>query len=706
MCTSVLKFSFLVKSQSVFNHLFRVKIISTISPIIFLVGLQPSQAQKQNVDSLLTILQAAKADTSRVKLLNKISDVYLYTKPEKSIEYAKQGLALSEKIEYKEGQSICLRNLGIAYCQIGKFDSAMVFFEKCHTIEMILKDSIGIANTCNNMGIIHLQYGDHKKAMALYKRASTIYASHNEKSKLAMGYNNIGNIYKDQAEYSIALEYYLKAYKVYEEEKNEKDIGNLLINISHLYISLKQYEKAKQYALDSKKKFVKANNLFGVGEALYALSFAYSEEGNFENTVKYLNEAKTIFDGMHALYYQTVINDALGTTYHKHGENEKALRYFNTSLPIAQKIGDRQLISTLYGNVGAVYSDKGDFRKALEYMRKSEKMLNEINDKQTLVEISESFICLYARMNQPDSVRKYLTKYKQLSDTIFNEQNTRAIAEMQTKYETEKKDKEILVLNLEAEKKKNTIWAIAAGSGVLLVVLLSGFVVFRNKKKREQAVLLQMVSETDMKALRAQLNPHFIFNCIQTINGLLSELKIQESKTCLDQFSNLTRSVLENSKKREIPLSAELETLRLYMDLENMRFANPFQYEFVIEPSIDPETTLVPPLILQPFVENSIKHGFRDHEKPGQLKIEIHTENESLVCSVEDNGVGRNTVNIKTSSGFKKESLGIKLTEERLDLISKTKKVQSHFSIKDLVDGNNKPDGTRVEMYLPYELSI
>jgi len=210
-----------------------------------------------------------------------------------------------------------------------------------------------------------------------------------------------------------------------------------------------------------------------------------------------------------------------------------------------------------------------------------------------------------------------------------------------------------------------------------------------------------------MKALRSQMNPHFIFNCIHTINGLLNDLKIQESKTCLDQFSNLTRSVLENSKKREIPLSDELETLRRYMDLENMRFAKPFQYTFEIEPGIDPETTLVPPLVLQPFVENAIKHGFRDPEKPGLLKIEICTENDFLICTVEDNGVGRtNTVNIKTTSGFKKESMGIKLTEERLSLISKTKKVQSYFLIKDLVDGNNKSSGTLVKMVLPFELSV
>ena len=210
-----------------------------------------------------------------------------------------------------------------------------------------------------------------------------------------------------------------------------------------------------------------------------------------------------------------------------------------------------------------------------------------------------------------------------------------------------------------------------------------------------------------MKALRSQMNPHFIFNCIHTINRLLDDLKVEESKLYLNKFSALTRSILEDSKKREIPLSKELETLRLYMDLENLRFANPFQYQFIVDSGIDAETTLVPPLILQPFIENSIKHGFRDPEKAGLLKIVICSKDEFLVCSVNDNGIGRaNTFNVKYLSGFKKESLGIKLTEERLELISKTKNVKSFFSIIDLVDENNNSAGTRVEMYLPFELSV
>ena len=743
--------------------------------------LHPTFAQQNKIDSLISVLQTTQIDTSKVNLLYKISNEYLFTKPAKAIEYAQQGLVQSEKVAFKKGQSICLNALGRAYYQIGELDTALVCFEKCYKIVSEIKDSMGIAGVYDNFAIIFIRFGKNDKALELRKKANEIYSNLNKKSSLASGYDWIGTIYKGQGEYSIALEYYLKALKIYEAENDEQSIGYPLLNISSIYRYLKQYEKAKQYALDAKKIFSKAKNQEGIGAAWYRIALIYNEEKDYDNTIDCLLAAKKIFEDTQNTYCQTLVNLLLGTSYHDQGDNDKALSYFNNAMPIALQMGDQNIISVLYQNIATACYDKGDFLKALEYMHKSEKILNEINDKKSLRDISVNFIELYSRINQPDSVVKYLKLYQQLSDTIFNEQNSKSIAEMQTKYETEKKDKEIITLNLEDQTKKNNILLLQninevtnlklqnsaienekntqslilaktehdkqlakieiyklneenqiqaiknekdnkrlitlsfiLGLGILSIISLLSFLNFRNRKKKEKAILNQkaaelgrLVSESDMKALRSQMNPHFIFNCIHTINGLLNELKIQESKTCLNQFSNLTRSVLENSKKKEIPLSDELETLRLYMELENMRFHNSFQYLFEIESDIDLDTTLVPPLILQPFVENSIKHGFSNPEKTGKLTIAIRTENEFLICSVEDNGVGRtNTVNIKTISGFKKESLGIKLTEERLNLISKTKNVKSHFLINDLVDGNNSPSGTLVEMYLPYELSV
>ena len=171
---------------------------------------------------------------------------------------------------------------------------------------------------------------------------------------------------------------------------------------------------------------------------------------------------------------------------------------------------------------------------------------------------------------------------------------------------------------------------------ILIAIVVLGifsilfFLIFRNKQNYEQVILRQRaaesaleVSENYMNALPSQMNSHFIFNCVDTVERLLRDLKIEEAKICLVKFSNLIRTVLENSKKREISLAEEIEVLRLYMDIENLRFEDPFCYDVDIEPDIDATTTLIAPLILQPFVENSIKHGFLNSVKSGHLTIKI-----------------------------------------------------------------------------------
>jgi len=149
----------------------------------------------------------------------------------------------------------------------------------------------------------------------------------------------------------------------------------------------------------------------------------------------------------------------------------------------------------------------------------------------------------------------------------------------------------------------------------------------KNKKEKEKALLQQTAAELNrqlmemhMKAINFQLNPHFIFNCVHSVEYLLKESKTEESIICLRKFSNLTRLMLESMSKQDIPLEQELEIVTAYMDLEQTRSINPFTYAIDLDPAIDVETTMVPPLILQPFIENAIKHGFVDGKETYKIK--------------------------------------------------------------------------------------
>ena len=170
----------------------------------------------------------------------------------------------------------------------------------------------------------------------------------------------------------------------------------------------------------------------------------------------------------------------------------------------------------------------------------------------------------------------------------------------------------------------------------------------------------------------------------------------------LIRFSNLMRLTLENSREKEVSLSRDLSALELYMQLEALRFKNKFQYVIEVDPGIDWESTLIPPMLLQPFVENSIIHGISNKEG-GVIKISVSREGNMIRCVVEDNGEGRkNSVKFKIAQEVKRESLGVKITQERLQIIDKLKKVKTAIFITDLADINNGSSGLRIELLLPF----
>ena len=163
--------------------------------------------------------------------------------------------------------------------------------------------------------------------------------------------------------------------------------------------------------------------------------------------------------------------------------------------------------------------------------------------------------------------------------------------------------------------------------------------------------------------------------------------------------------VLENSREQEIPIENDLAALELYMQLESLRFENGFKYSIEIDPRIDKENTLIPPLMLQPFAENAIVHGISDKED-GLIKINIQTTNNNMIkCIVEDNGCGGATVHA-AEDDKKRKSLGIRITQERLNIINQLKKAKAAVNIFDLKDADNKPRGSRVELLLPLQLAV
>lgn len=227
------------------------------------------------------------------------------------------------------------------------------------------------------------------------------------------------------------------------------------------------------------------------------------------------------------------------------------------------------------------------------------------------------------------------------------------------------------------------------------------------EEKREAQMILmstqQKMTEVEMQALRAQMNPHFIFNCLNSINRYIVKSDQTTASLYLTKFAKLIRLILDNSNSKNVVLTNELEALKLYIEMEALRFDKKFTYEIKVENRVGADTIEVPPLIIQPYVENAIWHGLLHKESNGHLSIRVCMCNETMLeCIIEDNGIGREKAKeLKSKTATSRKSLGMRLTENRLSLLNKHAALNASVEIIDLQNGGNEALGTKVILKIP-----
>ncbi len=244
----------------------------------------------------------------------------------------------------------------------------------------------------------------------------------------------------------------------------------------------------------------------------------------------------------------------------------------------------------------------------------------------------------------------------------------------------------------------------------LVVFLIWRFVQFRINKERkihhEKQRILELQNQMhslEQQALRLQMNPHFIFNSLNSIQSFVIENDTDKAINYLAKFSQLMRLILSSSREIYVPLEDEIKSLSYYLEIERLRFDSKFDYIINVEETIDKEFTEIPPMVIQPYVENAIIHGLLNKKDKGFLSINFFVENAYLKCIVTDNGVGReNAMELKQKSGLQRKSRGMLITQQRLEMLNKQTKQQLSVKIEDLFDENNIASGTRVTIYMPF----
>ncbi|MCP4354254.1 MAG: histidine kinase, partial [Proteobacteria bacterium] len=240
------------------------------------------------------------------------------------------------------------------------------------------------------------------------------------------------------------------------------------------------------------------------------------------------------------------------------------------------------------------------------------------------------------------------------------------------------------------------------GAVALIIIIFLLFNSYRLVQNKAKLRLEKHQAETENRLLRSQMNPHFIFNSLYSIQGFIAKKDTKIAENYLVDFAILIRSILTNSSESFIPLEKELESLELYMKLEQLRFKNKFEFTIDIDESVEEEFILVPPMLIQPFIENSISHGIFPKSGKGNIIIKMKDQGNSLFCSVIDNGIGREeAMKRKENQNKEHKSLAIEITKNRLGLLGKELGVKTSLDIFDLTDDSDKSIGTQVDIAIP-----
>ena len=248
-------------------------------------------------------------------------------------------------------------------------------------------------------------------------------------------------------------------------------------------------------------------------------------------------------------------------------------------------------------------------------------------------------------------------------------------------------------------------WFILSVLALITLIVYSVFLIRLNQLKKEQEKESKMqieIAKNELKALRAQMNPHFLFNSLNSIQHFIMNNKSEEAVYYLNRFAKLMRMILNNSEKTVVTLNEEINALKIYIDLEQMRFSSLFSYEITVDDALDADYEQIPSMLLQPYVENSILHGLVPKDAPGVLKIRFFTKDNFIYVTIEDDGIGRKkAAEIKNQSRKNHASLGMKITNDRLRLLSEVEQLSYTVNFIDLYDVNGSATGTLVEIKWP-----
>lgn len=592
--------------------------------------------------------------------------------PKNTIKERDSLLALLPKLTTDTQRIDVLSLISESYMSIDPALS-MKYMDEAHGLAKKINNKPRIFGTMISLGYRYCAYGESTKSIQILQEAIKLAT---QKSGVAIANTFIGRAFLSQNDFENALKYILLGYNYYNEEwKNGTPTvdgypgANMCMG--EVYLSMGRLDSAYYYLQEAYNAIKKGNkNRFFSFHIPLLLGQVHLQRNEGTIAFKYLQEglqeAQNLSDNVGICEAEL----GLSQYYNNINRSDSMVVYALSAVEIAQKIRTHKTVLDASVLLKSWYQKQNNFHKALYY--------------------NDLAIAAQDSLSSAD-------KIKQSQRLIFQEEQYQQ--------------------SLEAEKTayRNRLMLYGLIAGLCLLGLLAWVLYLNYKRKQKENLLLSnemkfqetafqsKLVETEMTALRAQMNPHFIFNCLNSIKLHTLENKPIVASDYLTKFSKLIRLVLENSRSEKVTLVNELDMLQLYMEMEAMRFKDKMQFKINIEEDLDTHFIEIPPLLLQPYIENAIWHGLMHKEEGGSVILDIETKDEQMLrITITDDGIGRKAAAaLKSKTATNNKSFGLKMTSERIGLINQLYKSDTQVQIEDLTDAAGNALGTRVIIEIP-----
>lgn len=594
-------------------------------------------------------------------------------------------------------------------------DEPIKLATKAVTLSKSIGENHGYSKALDNLGLLNRFKQNYAEAAALHISAYELAVRKGSDTlHRIICANNAAVASRYSGNYDIAVQYYLEALKLAEKTQNLKsmEIAYNGLGISFMHqpnrekLALSYLEKALEIAIKNKNR---------KGQAMHLLSISgyYLKIKDYKRARKELARLLTLNEALNDQHGVAMTYQQIGEVYEAEDKMSDALKYFKRALSLFTIRGDKLQQANTHYKLGEIYFNQNEILNSLRQFEKAEQFAQSLNQKVLLMNSAKAKAEIYEKLDQPIKALALYKFAQQQKDSLNHLQQSLKMETLQKQFDVEHKEYEIALLSnskkAQATALKNKNLIVTVLSLVLVGILIIAVYQYRLRKIRSDAALAlqgeakeklaaiyeRNLMEAEVIAARMQITPHFLFNSLNAIKFLIQTNENKKARDYLVLLSRFIRSILETSKRPAYTMVEELNLISSYLKLENNRFDDNFKFTVTNSMKYWEELPIIPPLLLQPFVENAIWHGLLPSEETTKrLDISATATETSIVVIIEDYGVGRS----KGTTLKNHQSMGYEITNKRIELYNKNSTHKISWLVEDKVDAFGKPAGTKIEL--------